>query len=343
MPPTLSDQDSTGTPSLTSIRARRPLRLGVIIPAYNESANLRSLLNFLRLYPSASTHAPLELRVWLDVSGSTDGTTEAARSYARGWPALEVVDTGVRDGLLCAVDRLLHLATGDVILRMDADVRVTADTLDRMLTQLTATGGGIVGGRIVPAPSKSWWVRRLSPAEYELHHQVSRVTPKTTVVQMFRSARIRLSPEVGVEDQAIQAQVNELVGPAVYAPDAIVTVVPPANLRDFLYQRSRTIEHLHAHRARGFGSPPTDSWGAVGAATLAALRERTVPALDLALFLGAEGGARLAAFWTRLTGRTRTFAWDPIPDTKQPVWATVGGPVAPTTRAAEDPMPLLTR
>ncbi len=317
------------------------LRIGIVIPAYNESRNLGPLLDFLRSYELASAQRPLSRAIWVAGSGSTDASPAIARDYARRWSAVRVRDTGRREGLLLALDGLLQLAEGDLILRMDADVRLTPEGLDALIARIRGGEFGIVGGRIVPAASPSVWVRHLSRAEYDLHHRVSLQRPKTTVVQLFRRSPVSLRPDAGVEDQELQDQVVERCGPAGYVPQAVVTVVPPANLRDFLFQRIRTIEHLKAHRARGYGPVPTDSLRSVGAALLGSVRAREVGPLDLAAFFVVESWARVATAYHRLRGRARTFQWEPIADTKQPVWTIASSPA--NTRPSEDPVPMLAR
>lgn len=317
---------------------RRPVRIGVLIPAYNEQANLGKLLNFLRLYERASVHAPLEVQAWVDVSGSTDHTREIAEEYASRWRAIHVVDTGQRDGLVRALDRMIQVAEGDLFLRMDADVSLTSETLDGMLKVLLESGASIVGPQIVPGSSPSRIVNRLSRAEYRLHHRVCLKEPKTTLVQLFRAIRVHLPPD-SLDDTELQGQVVARGGPAAYAPESIVTIVPPTNLRDFLFQRVRTIQHLNMHRRRGYTSTSTGDLRLVGgsvAEELAAGRDQ----VDTLGFLAAEALARLAARWLTFVGADRPFQWRPIDDTKAPAWA-VALPGA--TRPSEEPVPMLSR
>ncbi len=317
------------------------LHLGVVIPAYNEETNLGDLLAFLENFAAISVHRPVELEVWVDVSGSTDRTPEIAHAWAYQWSAVHGVDTGRREGLLSALDRLLMLARGDLILRIDADVHFTACDLDSLIRKLSTTQGGIVGPRVVPAPSPSRWVTRLSRAEFAIHHQVSLRAPKTTLVQLFRGIPVRLRPDSGVEDVELQVQVTSQAGPAVYDAEAAVVVVPPTNLRDYLVQRVRTIRHVRAHTRRGYGRASTDSLCTVGTALLATLRDREASPLDLTLFFAGEALARFAARWTNLFGREDLFTWAPLADTKRSVWSPSrrGGLTVPS----EDVVPVLLR
>jgi glycosyltransferase involved in cell wall biosynthesis len=323
---------------------RIPLRLAVLIPAYNEESNLGKLLTFLRNYESASVVAPLELRVWVDVSGSSDRTPEIAREFGRRWPAVHVVDTGVRDGLIRALDRMLGVADGDIMLRLDADVSLTSETLDTMLVVLLSRGASIVGPRIVPANSPSSIVTRLSRAEYNLHHRVSLESAKTTLVQMFRGVPVHLRLDSPIEDHELQCQLTSTTGPAAYAPDAMVTVVPPTNVRDFLMQRIRTIQHINLHRRRGYTPSPTDSTRLVVPALLEELRAGSHD-FEVLLFVVVECLARFAARWLSFLGSFVPFQWQPIVDTKQPHWTIPLSTIeaGDITRAGDNPRPLLSR
>jgi hypothetical protein len=339
--PSSATREGSGLPP--AVRHAR-VRLGVLIPAYNEQANLGKLLQFLWTYQEASIHGPLELQVWVDVSGSSDRTPEIAEEFARRWAGVHVVNTGQRDGLGRALDRMLGLAVGDLLLRMDADVSLTSHTLDTMMAELLQTPAAIVGPRIVPAESPSPIVTRLARAEYTLHHRVSLRSAKTTLVQMFRGVPVQLRLDSPTDDQELQCQLSPAHGPAAYAADAIVTVVPPTNVRNFLLQRIRTIQHINLHRRRGYVSSSTDSIRLVGPALIEEFGAGT-RGLDMFLFLAVEGLARVAARWLSLFGSEAPFQWRQLDDTKDPAWTT-SIPVLSTsvpTRASEEPVPMLSR
>jgi hypothetical protein len=294
----------------------------VIIPAYNEEGNIGHLLRFLANYPAASRHQPVDLQVWVDISGSSDRTPEIVNMFAQSWASLHVLDSGAREGLLRALNRMLAVAQGDLVLRLDADVQVGNDTLDSLIARMADRQVGIVSPRIQPAPSPSPWVTRLSEAEYGIHHEVSLLSPKTTVVQLFRGVPLTLRADSGVEDQELQSQVTAASGRASYDPASVATIVPPSNVRNYLVQRLRTIQHLILHRQRGYTRPATDSPRVVGLAVLGSLRSGRVSVADLFLFLTLEGAVRLMA---RLGMPFRTegaFDWTPLPDTKCPSWGT---------------------
>jgi hypothetical protein len=294
-------------------------QLTVLIPALDEERNIGRLVEFLRVHarhPSRRT----ELTIWVDASGSTDRTVEIVEKIAADWSFLHVVSNGKRDGLLQALNRLLEHVAGELTLRLDADVRLEPDTITHLVATLEAASAGIVSPRVAAARSPSRWADAMVQAEYELHHFVSVREPKTTLVQLFRSVPVRLRPDAGIEDGELQEQVASTAGPAAYDPAVTITVVPPATVRQFLWQRVRTIRHTAHHRGRGYPRPSTASPRIVFGAVIDTLHAGTIPAIDTLLFLSVEVYARLAAPVINLLRPTPLFDWEPLTDTKQPTW-----------------------
>lgn len=299
---------------------RKVRRISVVIPAFNEERNIGPLLTFLHQYPLAEH--PVESEVWVDVSGSTDRTGETVLAASHRDPTIHLVDSGRRDGLLRALDRLIGCATGDAVVRIDADLRLWPETIPKLIHALESEGAGIASPRIVPARSRVGRVTStLAAGQWGLHDQVSRRAPKTTLVQAFWNRPIRLRPEAGLEDQALQDELVRLGAVPVYVPSALAEVLPPADPRDFVSQRVRSLHHLRAFRREGGERPPTAAPSVVGPAILAAIRERDPTLVSLAAFLSVEGFCRVAGRIPARGGRPALFQWEPISSTKEPTWA----------------------
>ena len=108
----------------------------VIIPAYNSAEHLRECLEGL----SASSLLPSECIVVDDCS--TDDSADTARSFGA-----TVISTGSRSGPACARNHGARHARGEVLLFLDADVRVHTDTLERVAGDFAADAelDGIIG------------------------------------------------------------------------------------------------------------------------------------------------------------------------------------------------------
>lgn len=100
------------------------MRLSVAVTVRNDRANLEALLDSL----ATQTRAPDEA-VIVD-AGSTDGTFEAARDFAKRapFPVVAVQELGNRG---VGRTRCLALATGDLVAFVDSDCTVAADWVAR--------------------------------------------------------------------------------------------------------------------------------------------------------------------------------------------------------------------
>lgn len=126
------------------------MRLTVIIPAYNESSRIASVV--------------AEARVWADEvvvvdDGSTDGTAEVAEGAGA-----RVIRQG-HSGYIAAIKRGFREAKGDIVVTMDADGEHRAGDIPRLVAPIADDTADLVLGRrpFVPRPSERFlnWLTRL--------------------------------------------------------------------------------------------------------------------------------------------------------------------------------------
>ncbi|MDE1837943.1 MAG: glycosyltransferase family 2 protein [Euryarchaeota archaeon] len=150
-----------------SIRKYHPA-VSVMIPAYNEEASIAGTVLSAdlaaRLYPGA-----VEIIVGND--GSSDRTSERAREalsrlrYARG----KVVDLP-HGGKSNALNGALRAATGEIVVRVDADTRMSPDYgFAAMVPHFADPQVGGVQGLILPLQSEGW-TRKLRMLELVWNH-----------------------------------------------------------------------------------------------------------------------------------------------------------------------------
>ncbi len=106
--------------------------VSIVIPAYNEAVRLAvslpALEAGLRLYQ------PIEVIVVDD--GSTDATSQVAIEMLAGWPSATVVRLPWNGGKGAAVRAGVAVATGDVLVFMDADLSADIADLPRLVASL---------------------------------------------------------------------------------------------------------------------------------------------------------------------------------------------------------------
>lgn len=118
------------------------VRVSVVIPAYNEEVVLSSCVDSVL----ATDHPRLE--VILVDDGSTDGTLAVMERY-RHDPRVRIVAKR-NGGKGSALNAGIRVATGDVLLFVDADGVFTRTTIPRMLEGFRHEGVGAVCGNDLP-------------------------------------------------------------------------------------------------------------------------------------------------------------------------------------------------
>lgn len=121
--------------------------LSVVVPTYNESANIRPLVERVT---KALGGVDFELIV---VDDSTDGTERVLADLAQDAKYLRVVHRPARRGLASAVADGIALATGEVVCVLDADLQhppeavpALTDALERSHADLAIASRYVPGG-----------------------------------------------------------------------------------------------------------------------------------------------------------------------------------------------------
>ena len=127
--------------------------LSVIVPAFNEAAYLRAVLDGLLAKRFSIPHEVVVVE-----SNSTDGTREIAQSY-EGRPGLRVIYEDRPRGKGSAVRRGLAEVAGTIVLIQDADFEYDLDDYDALLEPIVQRRTGFVlGSRSLGLDD--WKVRR---------------------------------------------------------------------------------------------------------------------------------------------------------------------------------------
>jgi len=124
-----------------TVARRRPVQqpaafpfLSVVVPTYNEAANVGPFLAALRAGLDAAVSGGYEVIVLDDES--PDGTSEVATAISIDWPNLRVVRRAGERGLASAVVRGWQIARGDVLATINADFQHPPSLLPEMLRQI---------------------------------------------------------------------------------------------------------------------------------------------------------------------------------------------------------------
>lgn len=145
-----------------------PVRLSVIVPFYNEAANIAALHGRLRAVLDGISGG-VEM-IFVD-DGSRDGTAEAARSLAAADPSVRVIELLGNYGQTAAMMAGIDHARGEIIVAMDGDGQNDPADIPRLLAELDK-GFDVVSGwrqdrkdatsRTLPSRAANWLISRIS-------------------------------------------------------------------------------------------------------------------------------------------------------------------------------------
>lgn len=131
---------------------KRPARLSVVVPAYDEEQRIGATLVALREWLSTQ---PWTSEILVVDDGSTDRTREVVRGVAAARPAysapeIELVESRPNRGKGHAVRLGMLAAGGELRLFMDADHSTHVRALDRLLPHVAAGADVVIGSRRAP-------------------------------------------------------------------------------------------------------------------------------------------------------------------------------------------------
>lgn len=139
------------------------LELSVVVPVYNESANVRALVEAVR-------SALVEVADWellLVDDGSTDGTRDVVRALSADEPRIRLVALARNFGQTAAMQAGFDRAKGAIVVSMDGDLQNDPADIPRLLEKLRE-GYDLVAGyrldrqdKLITRKVPSWLANRI--------------------------------------------------------------------------------------------------------------------------------------------------------------------------------------
>jgi cellulose synthase/poly-beta-1,6-N-acetylglucosamine synthase-like glycosyltransferase/peptidoglycan/xylan/chitin deacetylase (PgdA/CDA1 family) len=239
-------------------RAGEPLRfvgpVSVIVPAYNEAANIAATVRSL----VASDYPQVEVIVVDD--GSTDATADIVRQLRL--PGVHLVQQP-NAGKPAALNTGIAQARGEILVLVDGDTVFEPEALGKLVQPLRAPDVGAVAGNTKVA-NRGGLLGRWQHLEYVIGFNldrrmfdVARCMPTVPgAIGAFRRAAVAdvggVSAQTLAEDTDFTMALIRAGWRVVYAPDAVAWTEAPASLRQLWRQRYRwcygTMQATWKHR-----------------------------------------------------------------------------------------------
>jgi dolichol-phosphate mannosyltransferase len=188
-------EDSTAAnPAPKNTVGSRPVRLSVLVPAYQEEATIGQVVAAVRTLSLAHLSVEQELIVVDD--GSSDGTGREVERAAEGDPRVRLVRHKRNQGKGAAIRTALEHATGELSLVQDADLEYDISDYQLLLPPMLAGAPVVYGSRFL---TNAW------PAGMLIEHLIAnrlltyasnllyrhRITDEATCLKVFRTDLLR--------------------------------------------------------------------------------------------------------------------------------------------------------
>ncbi len=227
------------------------LKVSIGIPAYNEERNIGVLLNELLAQVDSNI-----VEIVVSDDGSTDRTcAEVLRVGGEiGNPqgVIRLIKGKQRCGKAAAVNRILKVVQGDVVVLMDADTKLSKNCVKRLVDPFSHDRNiYVVSGNVLPLNSsgESRFFSFASSFQRELNDLLSQrlldenQAPKVNgAFFAFRKKVVDHIPQMVVSDDEYVSWCAQTQGHKVtYVSDAKVYARDPMNVRDYLAKRRRVL------------------------------------------------------------------------------------------------------
>jgi biofilm PGA synthesis N-glycosyltransferase PgaC len=231
--------------------------VSVGVCAYNEGKNIGACLDSL-------VRQELKGFDFLEIiavsSGSTDETDEVVRRFEAKDRRVKLVRQERREGKNSAINLLISMAKGDILVLANADNRLELGSMQALIEPFQDEEVGVTGGHPIPVNGKDTVVGFAVNMLWDMHHRVAMIYPKVGELMAFRRLDKRLPTSTQSDEDIIRLELEKKGLSTVYVPQAIVHNKGPEDLRDFVKQRTRVnIGEKYMKRLYDYQVPTWDS------------------------------------------------------------------------------------
>jgi hypothetical protein len=220
------------------------------VMAYNEE---QTIVQVLHTVLAAKLHVCEILEILVMAGGCTDQTVDRAQSVARDHPLITVDEQPVREGKAAAINRLIRLARGEVIVLVGADTLPDPTAIEQLVRPFEDATEGMTGARVVPLNDPQAFMGFTIQMLWHVHHRLALRWPKLGELVAFRNIIPAVPQNAATDEVALEALISGQGYRLVYVPTAVVYNYGPETLGDFLEQRRRIFAgHLHIAATQGY-------------------------------------------------------------------------------------------
>lgn len=226
------------------------IRCSVGVTAYNEEANIGSLLEALL---DQHLHEVEIVEIIVVASACTDRTVEIIKEYMAKDARIKLIEQERREGKTSAVNLFLKAAQCDICVLESGDTLPHEYAVEHLVRMFRDPTVGMVGAQKMAVNTPDHIVGLLSHLRLRMEHELCLEIPRLGEMIAFRKIFDQIPPDVAMDEAFVEAIVVRKGMQVRYAPDAIVYNTGPTTIRDFIRQRRRNhAGHLYLKHKYGY-------------------------------------------------------------------------------------------
>jgi len=288
----------------------RVLKIDVCLPVHNEEKNIGRLLANLSSQPLPPG---FELEQIVVVTSCTDRTDKIAWEFSKHDNRIKVIREKERRGKPAAINTMLSVAKGDVILVSSGDIIPEKRTVYKLLEPFKDLSVGYTGGRPVPLDDRDTFWGYAGHVIWDLQSYFASQERGKLGGEMnaFRNGLVKNIPaDIINDDLYLQLTIEKQGYRAVYVPDAVIFSRTPRSMRDYIRQRRRVrAGHMQIKKKIGVSAATADP--------IAASRVVLRQIAWLFMILAIEGAVYLLARIDYYRNKLPTKGWPVARTTKE--------------------------
>lgn len=220
------------------------------VMAYNEEKNIARALEALL----SQKLKKVKIReIYVIASGCTDRTIPIVKRIAKTDRRVKLLTQKRREGKSSAVNLFLKHAHSQIVVLVGADTIPQEDVIESLVSPFLNPQMGMTGARPIPVDPKTTFFGFAAHLLWELHHQVTLISPKLGEMVAYRKIFERIPYASAVDEATVEPLIVGQGYKLLYVPQAIVFNKGTENLSEFLKQRRRIhTGHLALIKTQGY-------------------------------------------------------------------------------------------
>lgn len=209
--------------------------LTVGIAVHNEEKSIRKVISLWQKEPVGE--------ILIISSGSTDSTESIIRALIEKDARIRLISEPEKKGKPAAINKILYLAKGDIIIMTDGDVYIEPGAANLLKARFSENKIGLVAGHPVPLYPEGipgCWMRMSCDIMHDKRTKNIELDVTGNLYAIKKGIVKNIPENTTLDDVYVAFEVKKKGYAIVYEPEAIVRVKGVETISDFISQKTRT-------------------------------------------------------------------------------------------------------